>query len=67
LNFIERLLGISPDGGSGIIELLLLAIPVCGLLLLSVRRRSNRQPRSWRVSFGRSSADLQVRLVTQAW
>jgi hypothetical protein len=44
LNFLERLLGISPDGGSGIIECLLLAIPVCGLLLLSFRRGSNRQP-----------------------
>jgi len=46
LNFIERLLDISPDAGSGIIEFLLLAIPVCGLLLLSVRRRSNRHTRS---------------------
>jgi len=46
LNFVERLLGISPDSGSGLVELLLLAIPVWGLVLLSVRRRSTRQPRS---------------------
>jgi hypothetical protein len=44
LNFIERLLGISPDGGSGLIELLLLAIPICGLLLRSCHRRLNGRP-----------------------
>lgn len=34
MDFIERIFGISPDGGSGSFELLLFLIPVAGLVLL---------------------------------
>ena len=37
MDFIEQIFGISPDGGSGSLELLLLAIPLGGLLLRSLR------------------------------
>ena len=30
MDFVERLFGISPDGGSGLFELLLLLIPILG-------------------------------------
>ena len=43
MDFIERIFGISPDGGSGAFELLLFLIPVAGLLILWQRRR--RTPR----------------------
>ena len=43
MDFIERIFGFSPDGGSGAFELLLFAIPVAGLLWLRGRRR--RRPR----------------------
>ena len=41
MDFIERILGFSPDGGSGSFEFLLFAIPVAGIayLYLGVRRR----------------------------
>jgi hypothetical protein len=38
MDFIERLFGIAPDGGSGSLEFLLIAIPVSGLLYLAFRR-----------------------------
>jgi hypothetical protein len=44
MNFFERLLGISPDGGNGSIELLLFLIPLAGFLLL--RARHNRRIRA---------------------
>jgi len=28
MDFIERIFGVSPDGGSGVFELVLLAIPI---------------------------------------
>jgi len=34
MDFIERLFGISPDGGSGLFELLLFIIPIIGLAAL---------------------------------
>jgi hypothetical protein len=41
MDFIERLFGASPDGGSGAFEVLLFAIPLAGLALLwAMRRRS---------------------------
>jgi hypothetical protein len=43
MDFIERIFGVSPDGGSGSLEFLLFAVPVCGLIYLSVRRRSRKQ------------------------
>jgi hypothetical protein len=39
MHFIEALLGISPDGGSGTLELWLFAIPIAGILYLAHRRR----------------------------
>lgn len=33
MDFIERIFGISPDGGSGAFEFLLFAIPIGGLYL----------------------------------
>jgi hypothetical protein len=44
MDFIERIFGIAPDGGSGLLELLLFLIPVVGLVLLSEWRRRRRSP-----------------------
>jgi hypothetical protein len=38
MDFIERTLGISPDGGSGALEVLLFLIPMVGLAYLWMRR-----------------------------
>jgi len=38
MDFIETIFGIAPDGDSGVLELLLLAIPVAGICYLLVRR-----------------------------
>lgn len=35
MNFIERILGTSPDGGSGAIELLMFLIPIALVCLVS--------------------------------
>ena len=43
MDFIERIFGISPDGGSGAFEVLLFLIPVVGILILWQRRRRNRR------------------------
>lgn len=40
MDFIERVFGMSPDGGSGAFEFLLFAIPISGILYLTYRRRS---------------------------
>jgi hypothetical protein len=43
MDFIERLFGIAPDGGSGTLEMALFLIPLAGLLLLwYVRQRKTR-------------------------
>jgi hypothetical protein len=34
MDFIERIFGISPDGGTGAFEFLLFALPIIGLCLL---------------------------------
>ena len=40
MDFIERIFGISPDGGSGTFEFLLFAVPLVGIAILwGVRRR----------------------------
>jgi hypothetical protein len=44
MDFIERLFGFSPDGGSGAFEFLLFAIPVAGICYLALRHR-NRSKR----------------------
>ena len=44
MDFIERIFGISPDGGSGAFEVLLFLIPIVGILALwERRRRRNRR------------------------
>lgn len=49
MDFIERIFGIAPDGGSGAFEFLLLAIPLIGIVALwrrrQLRRQSSRDPR----------------------
>ena len=42
MDFIEQIFGISPDAGSGSLELLLLAIPLGGLLARSLLRKPFR-------------------------
>jgi hypothetical protein len=34
MDFIERIFGISPDGGSGSFELMLIVVPILCLLLI---------------------------------
>jgi hypothetical protein len=44
MNFIERIFGISPDGGSGAFEFLLFAVPVISLYIVyKARSRWNKQ------------------------
>jgi hypothetical protein len=47
MQWIERIFGVSPDGGSGALEFLLLAIPAIGLYLTCKARpmRSKRKAR----------------------
>jgi hypothetical protein len=42
MDFIERIFGISPDGGSGSLELILLLIPIAVIAAVMAIRR-NRQ------------------------
>jgi hypothetical protein len=39
MDFIEKLFGVAPDGGSGALEFLLFAIPIAGVCYLALRRR----------------------------
>jgi hypothetical protein len=34
MDFIEKIFGISPDGGSGVFEVMLFALPIIGLVVL---------------------------------
>ena len=43
MDFIERIFGVSPDGGSGTFELLLLVIPTAGLYVLRRMRSRSRK------------------------
>lgn len=43
MDFIERLFGIAPDGGSGSLEFLLFALPIAGICYLVVKRRQSRR------------------------
>ena len=43
MDFIERLFGVSPDGGSGLFEFLLLAVPLAGVAWIYLRRKAARQ------------------------
>lgn len=38
MDFIERIFGIAPDGGSGSLEFLLFAIPIAGLCYFAFGR-----------------------------
>jgi hypothetical protein len=42
MDFIERIFGISPDGGSGSLELLLFLVPLFGISLFFVLRSRKR-------------------------
>jgi hypothetical protein len=42
MDFIERIFGIAPDGGSGSLEFLLFAIPIAGIAYLAFRRRRRK-------------------------
>ena len=39
MDFIERIFGVSPDGGSGAFEALLFLLPVLGVCALWLQRR----------------------------
>lgn len=39
MDFIERIFGIAPDGGSGVLEFLLFAVPLAGIAWFVQRRR----------------------------
>lgn len=39
MDFIERVFGIAPDGGSGTLEFLLFAIPIVGIAYFIVWRK----------------------------
>jgi hypothetical protein len=39
VDFIERIFGISPDGGSGLFEVLLFLIPIVGILAIRAWRK----------------------------
>lgn len=43
MNFIERIFGIAPDGGSGSLEFFLFALPVAGILYLASRARNRKR------------------------
>jgi MYXO-CTERM domain-containing protein len=43
MDFIERLFGISPDGGSGWFEFVLFAVPLAGIAWLWRRRQQRRR------------------------
>jgi len=45
MDFIERIFGISPDGGSGMFEFLLFAVPIVILVTVAARRRAAKQGR----------------------
>jgi len=49
VDFIERIFGVSPDGGSGWFEVLLFLIPVVGILVI----------REWRKRSARSKARIK--------
>lgn len=42
MDFIESILGVAPDGGSGALEMLLMMIPMLGLYFLYRRRSRSR-------------------------
>jgi hypothetical protein len=45
MDFIEKIFGFSPDGGSGMFEVLLFLIPIVGIYLIWRTRFSARKTR----------------------
>jgi len=43
MDFIEKIFGLAPDGGSGAFEVLLFVLPVVGLYILYKRRTAARK------------------------
>lgn len=43
MDFIERIFGISPDGGSGAFEVLLFLIPIVGIYIIYRARSGARK------------------------
>ena len=43
MDFIERIFGLAPDGGSGTLEFLLFALPIAGLCYLAMRRQMRKR------------------------
>jgi preprotein translocase subunit YajC len=43
MDFIERIFGFAPDGGSGSLEFLLFALTIAGIAYLIVYRRQRRK------------------------
>lgn len=43
MDFIERIFGFSPDGGSGLFELVLFLIPLAGIAAVYLFRRRQRE------------------------
>jgi hypothetical protein len=41
MDFIERIFGIFPDGGSGALEVLLFLIPIAGIIAIRLWRKRN--------------------------
>jgi hypothetical protein len=41
MDFIEKIFGISPDGGSGAFEVLLFLIPIAGIIAIRLWRKRN--------------------------
>jgi hypothetical protein len=39
MDFIEKIFGIAPDGGSGALEILLFAVPIAGIAYLLAKRQ----------------------------
>lgn len=44
MDFIERIFGVSPDGGSGLFEILLFMLPIMGLVVLWYARSRGNAP-----------------------
>lgn len=44
MDFIERIFGFSPDGGSGLLEVLLFLIPIAGIAALWAASRRSLRP-----------------------
>lgn len=45
MDFIERIFGVAPDGGSGSLEFLLFAVPLLGIAMFRLLQRGRGQRR----------------------